>query len=63
MLPYLPMYVDDEAKQSNNEQVRGAANDYRLTIMNKVYDCPRIHFVTGITEKIDDDKTVISWSL
>ncbi len=63
MLSYLPMYADDEARQSDTEEVRGAANDYRLTIMNKVYDCPRIHFVTGITEKIDDDKTVISWSL
>ncbi|KAL3803362.1 hypothetical protein HJC23_009326 [Cyclotella cryptica] len=51
--------ADDEARQSDNEQVRGSANDYRLTIMNEVYDCPRIHFVTGITEKIDDDEMVI----
>jgi len=51
--------ADDEARQSDNEQVWGSANDYRLTIMNEVYDCPRIHFVTGITEKIDDDEMVI----
>ena len=59
MLSYLPMYADDEARQSDTEEVWGAANDYRLTIMNKAYDCPRIHFVTGITEKIDDDEMVI----
>jgi hypothetical protein len=48
-----------EAIQSNNEQIFGSANDYKLTISKQEYDCPRIHFVTGITEKIDDKSTVI----
>ena len=50
---------DAEAKLSDNEQLFGSANEYKLTIHNEVYDCPRIHFVTGIVEKIDDEETVI----
>ena len=50
---------DAEAKGSKNEQLFGSTNEYKLSINNEVYDCPRIHFVTGIIEKIDDDETVI----
>lgn len=48
-----------EATDSENEQLHGSANEYKLTIEEQVYDCPRIHFITGITEKIDDKETVI----
>eukprot|EP00956_Cyclotella_meneghiniana_P034144 scaffold101887_cov62-Cyclotella_meneghiniana.AAC.1 len=51
--------ADKEAADSENEQLRGSANGYKLTIQKHVYDCPRIHFITGITEKIDDKETVI----
>lgn len=50
---------DEEAMQSDNEQIWGAANDYRLKIHNEEFDCPRIHFVTGIAEKVGDEETVI----
>lgn len=49
----------DEAEQSNNEQVWGAANDYKLEIRDEVFDCPRIHFISGVTEKIGDSETVV----
>jgi hypothetical protein len=42
-----------------NEQVWGAANNYKLQIHDQVFDCPRIHFVTGIAEKVGDHETVI----
>ena len=45
--------------QSDNEQIWGAAKEYKLTIQEEEYDCPRIHFVTGIAEKMGDDETVI----
>jgi len=49
----------EEALQSDNEQILGAANDEILNIRNKVFDCPRIHFVSGIVEKLGDKETVI----
>ncbi|KAL3778123.1 hypothetical protein ACHAWO_008075 [Cyclotella atomus] len=51
--------TDAEITQSDNEQLQGSANDYKLTIQQVEYDCPRIHFVTGITEKLHDQNTVI----
>jgi len=50
---------DEEASQSDNEQVWGAANEYELKIMGTKFDCPRIHFVSGIAEKVGDEDTVI----
>lgn len=50
---------DAEAKQSDNEQILGSVNEYKLTIQNEVYDCPRIHFITGISEKLNDEDIVI----
>ena len=50
---------DAEALQSDNEQIWGAANDYKLTIHDTEFDCPRIHFVTGVAEKMGDNSTVI----
>ena len=50
---------DDEAMQSDNEQIWGAANDHKLKLQGKQFDCPRIHFVTGIAEKLGDEETVI----
>ena len=53
-------HLDDaEALQSDNEQIWGAANDYKLTIHDTEFDCPRIHFVTGVAEKMGDSSTVI----
>ncbi|KAL9187239.1 hypothetical protein ACHAXT_001342 [Thalassiosira profunda] len=49
----------EEARQSDNEQVHGAANDYKLKIREEEFECPRIHFVTGIAEKMGDPNTVI----
>ncbi|KAL7541302.1 hypothetical protein ACHAXR_010795 [Thalassiosira sp. AJA248-18] len=51
--------ADDEALQSDNEQVWGAANEYKLKIRDEEFDCPRIHFVTGVAEKMGDNETVI----
>lgn len=50
---------DAETAQSDNEQLRGSANNFKLTIQQIEYDCPRIHFVTGITEKLHDENTVM----
>ena len=48
---------DDEANESDNEQVWGAANDYKLKINGEVFDnCPAIHFVTGIADKMGDEE-------
>ena len=48
---------DEEANESDNEQVWGAANDYRLKINGEVFDnCPAIHFVTGIADKLGDEE-------
>jgi hypothetical protein len=49
----------EEATQSDNEQVWGSSNEYKLTIHNEEFECPRIHFVTGITEKLGHDETAI----
>lgn len=52
--------TDSEKKVSENEQVRGAANDHKMKLWKQKYEgCPRIHFVTGITEKVGDEETVI----
>ncbi|KAL7441961.1 hypothetical protein ACHAXH_006086 [Discostella pseudostelligera] len=49
--------VNDEANQSDNEQVWGAANEYKLTINGVVFEnCPSIHFVTGIADKLGDEE-------
>lgn len=45
--------------QSDNEQIRRSANDIKLKIHNEEFDCPRIHFVTGIAEKVGDEERVI----
>jgi hypothetical protein len=51
---------DNEKEVSENEQVRGAANDHKMKLWKQEYEgCPRIHFVTGITEKYRDEETVI----
>jgi len=48
---------NDEVNQSGNEQVWGAANEYKLTINGIVFEnCPAIHFVTGIADKLGDEK-------
>jgi len=53
-----------EAEQSDNEQVWGATNNYKLHIRQDHFECPRIHFISGITEKIDDpDAVVISYGI
>lgn len=49
----------NEALQSDNEQIWGAVNEYKLFMNQKEFNCPRIHFVTGIAEKVGDDETVI----
>lgn len=52
--------TDNEKNVSQNEQVRGAADKHKLKLWQQVFvDCPRIHFVTGITEKYGDEETVI----
>ncbi|KAL3826907.1 hypothetical protein ACHAXA_005987 [Cyclostephanos tholiformis] len=50
-----------ESNASDNEQVWGAANNYKLKINGTVYDnCPAIHFVTGLADKMgDEEETVI----
>ncbi len=54
----------EEAEQSDNEQVWGATNNYKLHIRQDHFECPRIHFISGITEKIDDpDSVVISYGI
>jgi hypothetical protein len=50
---------DNETIGRVNELVRGATNFFKLRIFDEEYDCPRIHFVTGITEKYGDSETVI----
>ena len=56
--------LSDEARQSDNEQVFGAANDAKLEISGEVFNCPRIHFITGIAEKMGDDmKVIISYGI
>lgn len=49
----------NETKTSENEQVRGATTFYKLKLWKSEYNCPKIHFVTGITEKYGDSETVI----
>ena len=57
-------HLDEEARQSDNEQVHGAANDHKLKINGKTFDCPRIHFITGIAEKMgDNEKVIISYGV
>ena len=52
--------TDDEKNKSTNEQVQGAANNQMLKFGDqKFVECPRIHFITGIAEKLGDDETVI----
>jgi len=51
--------ADDEAIQSDNEQIWGAVNDHKMKLHGEQYDCPRIHFVSGIAEKFGDAGTVI----
>ena len=57
-------HLDEEARQSDNEQVHGAANDHKLKINGKTFDCPRIHFITGIADKMgDNEKVIISYGV
>jgi len=49
----------DEALESDNEQIWGATREYKLKIKNEEFNCPRIHFVTGIAEKMGDEEMVI----
>jgi hypothetical protein len=59
-------FSDDDAIESENEQVWGAANDYRLKIGGMVFDnCPRIHFVSGIADKMGDEEetAIISYGV
>lgn len=60
------VHDNDEANQSDNEQVWGAANEYKLTINDIVFEnCPAIHFVTGIAEKLGDEEhtAIISYGV
>ncbi len=57
---------NDEVDQSDNEQVWGAANEYKLTINGIVFDnCPAVHFVTGIAEKLgaEENTAIISYGV
>ncbi len=57
---------NDEVNQSDNEQVWGAANEYKLTINGIVFEnCPAIHFVTGIADKLGDEEhtAIISYGV
>ena len=57
-------HLDDEANQSDNEQVYGSANDSKLRINGMTFECPRIHFITGIAEKLgDEEKVIISYGV
>lgn len=64
-LGFMHRHIDDEADEIkdvliHNEQVWGSANDYRLKIHGEVFDCPSIHFVTGIADKLgEEEETVI----
>ena len=50
----------NEKNESENEQMHGAADEQKLKLVGQEFDqCPRIHFVTGIAEKLGDDETVI----
>ena len=62
--PYV--HDNDEANESDNEQVWGAANEYKLTINDIIFEnCPAIHFVTGIAEKLGDEEhtAIISYGV
>lgn len=48
-----------ETEQTSNEQVAGATSTYKLKIQETQFDCPRIHFITGVAEKIGDEDTII----
>ena len=57
-------HLDDEANQSDNEQVYGSANDSKLRINGMTFECPRIHFITGIAEKLgEEEKVIISYGV
>ena len=51
--------TDNEKTESENEQVHGAADKFTLKLVGQEFECPRIHFVSGIAEKVGDDETVI----
>jgi len=56
----------EKSEDMTNEQVIGAANDYRLKINGEVFDkCPSIHFVTGIADKLDEEEetAIISYGV
>jgi hypothetical protein len=56
----------EKSEDITNEQVIGAANDYRLKINGEVFDkCPSIHFVTGIADKLDEEEetAIISYGV
>ena len=56
----------EKSEDMTNEQVIGAANDYRLKINGEVFDkCPSIHFVTGIVDKLDEEEetAIISYGV
>lgn len=56
----------DKSEDITNEQVEGAANDYRLKINGEVFDkCPSIHFVTGIADKLNEEEetAIISYGV
>ena len=57
-LGFVP-HTSDEARQSDNEQIFGATNYYKLRILKELFDCPEIHFVTGVVEKLGDETRVI----
>lgn len=42
-----------------NEQVGGAAHQQKLQIHRKNFACPKIHFVSGVAEKLGDNRTVL----
>jgi len=48
---------NDKANQSDNERVWGAAIEYELSSNGIVFENrPAIHFVTGIADKLGDEK-------
>ncbi len=52
--------TDEEKNKSTNEQVLGAANKQKLKFGKQQFvECPRIHFISGVAEKLGDDETVI----
>lgn len=48
-----------EEYQKVNPLVPYAATKAEFTLGSVVFDCPVIHFITGITEKIDDPSKLI----